>query len=335
MRRSVSADFFKDIFTNQVREFDAKRPTWRGFNVFAIDGDNYQLPADGDALEYGYLGAAVKGERETYYPRMYVSTAYDVLSGTVVGFTQSNTNDEIDRAGQLVSSLPQGSLTLYDRLYFSKRLVAIHQAEGQYFVARLKVGEKSLTVVQEFAASAKRNQSVDIEGETVHLLRVKNPQTGQDLFFATNMPRSKFRNKEICELYTRRWDVETSFRDLSVTMRIENWHTKFINGILQEIYIGLWIFNQIKTWEFAQNPRSWHRKLEREYIRPCFKSLMDWFTRHFSMFRRFVKKAAFEEFRLIIIRTMEKRNRLSRSYPRASKQPAKKHSCQALVSRRA
>jgi hypothetical protein len=59
-------------------------------HVVATDGDNYSLPAAGDSIERGYTGAAVKGGRETYYPRMYVSTLYNVLSGRVLAFEESN-----------------------------------------------------------------------------------------------------------------------------------------------------------------------------------------------------------------------------------------------------
>jgi hypothetical protein len=70
-------------------------PTWRGLHVVATDGDNYSLPAAGDSIERGYTGAAVKGGRETYYPRMYVSTLYNVLSGRVLAFEESIKNNDL------------------------------------------------------------------------------------------------------------------------------------------------------------------------------------------------------------------------------------------------
>ena len=178
-----------------------------------------------------------------------------------------------------------------------------------------------LSVVQSFAQSGKRNQAVTIDGYEVHLIRIKNPKTNAELYFATNLPRSRFTNKEISELYTRRWDIETSYRDLTSTMRLENWHSKFVNGILQEIYVGLWTFNQLKLIEFKEQPRSWHKKLSREYKRPCFKALLEWFTRAFINITTKFTRSCRKELRLIIERTMENRTRLSRSYPRVSKQP--------------
>jgi hypothetical protein len=87
--------------------------------------------------------------------------------------------------------------------------------------------------------------------------------------------------------------------------------------------------------EFAQSSRPWFQKLNREYERPCFKAILGWFAEHFVELCKSLTKKAWKQFEMIIDRTMQKRTRLSRSYPRASKQPAAKHSRDALVPRRA
>ena len=335
-RKTVSYRFFEDIFKKQVCQFSTQLPTWKGLHVVATDGDNYILPAIGDALDKDYRGSVVKGHREGYYPRMYVSTLYDVLSGTLLGFNESSKNDELSRAMDLKESLPwENTVMLYDRYYFSRRLVTEHMVHGSYFLCRLKTGETVLSEVKDFIASRRRNLAVDIEGVEVHLIRVKNSKTGKDSFFATNMKRSNFRNKEVLELYSRRWDIETSFRDLTETMKMESWHSHSINGIKQEIFVTLWIFNQIKMWEFSQSPRSWHKVLKREYERPCFKSILLWFMNHFIELCQKLTARAWREFKMIIERTKERRKRLSRAYPRTSKRPTKKYSRDALIQRRA
>jgi len=332
-RRTVGFAFCKNIFEQQVEGFDSFRPKWKGYHVFAVDGDQYQLPACGDALEKGYRGAPVQGDRETYYPRMYVSYVYDVLSGTIVDFAESTENQELERALGFIDKSSSNSLILYDRLYFCTDLVATHGTNDSYFVCRLKTGDKCLKVIKEFLKSKKRNDVVSIEGYEVHLIKVKNPNSGEDLYFATNLPRSKFRNKEISELYTRRWDIETGFRDLSKTMKLENWHTHYTNGILQEIYAGLWIYNQIKKAEYKVLETKGRKRLSRVYWRLCFKSLLMWFVKWFKNLGK-VAGICLDEFKTLVKTTLEKRTRLKRSYPRVSKQPASKHSSEALVERR-
>ena len=57
------------------------------------------------------------------------------------------------------------------------------------------------------------------------------------------MTYSKWTSKEVANLYTLRWDCETSNRDSTSTLKIEQWHSEFHNGILQEIYAHLVMVN--------------------------------------------------------------------------------------------
>lgn len=221
-RKTISYQFFQEIFQEQVTQINSLRPTWKGLNVFAIDGDQYALSATADVLNDGYTGSPVSEGRETYYPKMYVSLLYDILSGTCVNFAFSSIQDELDRAYQLISSCSSQTLILYDRLYFNVKLVSLHSSCQSFFICRLKGGPKALKIVQEFISNDCSYKCVTIEGCEVHLIKYENPQTGELSYFATNLPRHKFTEDEIALLYTRRWDIETTFRDLSCTMGLES-----------------------------------------------------------------------------------------------------------------
>jgi IS4 transposase len=53
----------------------------------------------------------------------------------------------------------------------------------------------------------------------VRLIKVRNLRTKKDLVFATNLPSKLFTDAEISTLYQRRWQIETSFRDLTHTLK--------------------------------------------------------------------------------------------------------------------
>ena len=163
-RKTISYEFFLKIFREQVTQINSLRPTWKGLNVFAIDGDQYVLSATEDVLNKGYKGSPVSDGRETYYPKMYVSILYDILSGTCVNFSFSSIQDELERAYQLISSCSPQTLILYDRLYFNVKLVSLHYSCQSFFICRLKGGPKALKVVQEFIASGRSYKCVTIEG---------------------------------------------------------------------------------------------------------------------------------------------------------------------------
>ncbi len=130
---------------------------------------------------------------------------------------------------EIAVGLEQKSLTLYDRLFFCEDLIRSHQASGSFFAARLKDGGLVLPQIIEFAKSSKRNFSFEFEGSLIHLIKVVNPRTGESALFATNLPRSRFKNKEINDLYALRWEAETANRDMTATLKVEQWHSHFLN----------------------------------------------------------------------------------------------------------
>jgi len=59
----------------------------------------------------------------------------------------------------------------------------------------------------------------------------------------TNLPADEFSVDEIKRLYWLRWDAETSFRDLKHTIGANNFHSKKVAYIGQEIWARLILFN--------------------------------------------------------------------------------------------
>lgn len=50
----------------------------------------------------------------------------------------------------------------------------------------------------------------------------------------------------IRKLYRLRWEVEVSFLELTPITKAEQWHSKSVNGIYQEIYARFWLINYAK-----------------------------------------------------------------------------------------
>lgn len=59
----------------------------------------------------------------------------------------------------------------------------------------------------------------------------------------TNLPREQFSPKEIKKLYAVRWGIETSFRNLKYTVGMLHFRSKKAEGILQEVYASLVMYN--------------------------------------------------------------------------------------------
>jgi hypothetical protein len=332
-RGRVSFEFFKEQTDGVVKEFEPHRRTWRGLHVYATDGDQYELPRTEDILEQGYRGYPCAGDMETHYPHMYVVHCYDVLGGVTKEFRYSGKNEEMHHAMEIAVGLEEKSLTLYDRLFFCKDLIRSHQGSGSFFVARLKEGGLVLPEIIEFAESSKRNACFVFEGTLIHLIKVVNPKTGEAALFATNLPRSRFRNKEIADLYALRWEVETANRDMSHTIKVEQWHSRFFNGILQELYTALWLMNQARVQMAVALKKQCRLETLFDYSKSNFKLIVDFILDNLEdlahrRYRRILRRLKF------LLRTsVEHRERRSRSYPRQVKKSRKIYPSASTVPR--
>ena len=167
--------------------------------------------------------------------------------------------------------------------------------------------------------SRKKRLTVDVEGVAVELFKIKNPKTGKSDCYATSLPKNEVDHDTIRSLYNLRWEVENTFRDFTKTIQIEQWHSKKINGIRQELWVGIWMYNFVKM-KILNHFDPSETALKREYSKPNFKLIFGWMTSQLSkIFKglRGFKKMLVE----LIDRSMEKRKRHSRSYPREIKSP--------------
>ncbi|MCP4179249.1 MAG: transposase [bacterium] len=260
-RQKISYIFFKEKFDKSSDEFQSKLQTYKGHHLIGFDGDDLNLPRTKDLLDKGYAGYSIDKEHETHYLKMYIVKCIDLMSNVVLDFRQSSKNDEIGLAIEMVSSFSKSmankTIAIYDRLYFSKRMINAHIESGLIFIARCKTGTTFKEVVS-FNKSNGRRISYDyydkknLKKIKIYLVKIINPKTKKPIVVATNLDISTWTNKEILNLYTLRWDCETNNRDSTSTMKLDQWHSEFFNGIMQEIYVHLIMMNITKMTIFLE-----------------------------------------------------------------------------------
>ena len=74
------------------------------------------------------------------------------------------------------------------------------------------------------------------------LVRFKLTQDNYELLI-TNLTKNEFAVNELKELYSMRWGIETSFRDLKYSLALSYFHSKKTENILQEIFARLTMYN--------------------------------------------------------------------------------------------
>jgi len=253
-----------------------------------------------------------------YYPRMYLTHCYDVLSGVSKNFKHHYLLDEITDAEEMIPELEKDSLVLYDRLYLCGRIIRCHRSANNYFLARCKNG--GYIEIQKFFDSPKTHAIAEIEGVQVHLIKFTPADSKRPMVFATNLPKSWVTTEILSHLYTLRWEVEVSFKDLLETMKVEQWHSKSLNGILQELYAVFWLMNYVKI-QMAIENKNPIKVLEDEYSKPNFKVIFNFVAELLpKLFQRI--RGVFRRLPHLMKLCTARRKRYSRRYKRELKSSA-------------
>jgi len=323
-RKQISYNFFAKIFSQTIANFDRHRPTYKGLILYAVDGWQFTFPRSEDIVKAGFTGRKTSKYRESHMPKGFITHTYDVLSETTKSLTINHSQTELADALSMIGNLEKNSLSLYDRAYFSSALCAAHFDAGNYFLARCR-SNANKQVAKFFADENRFVSSTFIETskekKKVWLLKLVNPRNNEIVIFATNLPR-EFRNKKTFDqLYQLRWGAETSFYEFSETIKMQQWHSKSFNGILQEIYTTLLVINLTKILSFFARGQRHIDPEKKTYRKPNFKLLLNYFVRFITANRPKLSNLihAFQE---LIKRSTEKRKRRSRCHPREIRSPA-------------
>jgi hypothetical protein len=266
-RKRVSYTFFKDALEALLPRLPPVKH--KGMRIYAIDGQQLILPRGEGIVAAGFTGRSTSRYSESHMPRGYLTHCYDVLSGTTKGFRFGPRLNEHADALALVKDLEPGSLTIYDRLYWSRKLVLAHFAAKNNFLIRARRAGVP-KVVSDFFSSKKKIKAFVYEGRTLYLIKVRSHSKQRYDVFITDLSKALIVQDTIAKLYQLRWQVENSFRELTDTLRLEEWHSKSLNGILQELYAALWLVNFTKS-QINFSLKLYNNPLEKTYYRPNFK----------------------------------------------------------------
>lgn len=326
MRELVSWKFFQNAFQQSVKAFCKKlRPTWKGFYISAVDGDQYVLPRNDSTLAAGYRGQSCGLNLETYGMKMYVALGNDVITGTPLALVPSETANELKCGINVTREIHRyqanncrgktdlaHQLYLYDRLYLCRELLELHDELGTSFVARCKKGGTFIEVVN-FWNSDELERICEIDGHTIRL--VKAVHNNEVLVYATNIMADKLSVEQVDWLYFRRWEIETTNAHGAKTLVIEKFHSHKANGILQEIFACFWslLLSKCAAGNFKEMSEEFGGKIyHRANLKRVRKLLMENIRQVFS---RLTKKLC-EAIEALVDSTMRKRERLSRTAPR-------------------
>ena len=202
IRGRISFEFFRDKFYEQNELSKSKLKSWNGLHVYAVDGIQLTLPRAEGIVKAGYSGRKVSKYRESYMPKMFVTACYDVISGIVKDVRESPTLNEIADAHSMVKSFEDNSLSIYDRLYVSRELIHTHHSCHNFFLFRLR--SSCLLELRKIYKTKRTRLTVEVDGITVHVIKVYNPTTSEWDAFASNLPLRLVSESTVRKLYNLR-----------------------------------------------------------------------------------------------------------------------------------
>ena len=158
VKHSVFIDLNHSLLSDFYNSCDWK--SWHDFRLVAIDGSTAHVFDSDENAEFFKGWVAQNGNGEIC-PKARLSLAYDPLNMLVVDAQMSPTSTGEEKLAELhiAESSPQ-DLNIFDRGYFSYRLMMEHERLGLHYCVRVPV-EKSTKLLEGFMDSDKEDVVVD------------------------------------------------------------------------------------------------------------------------------------------------------------------------------
>ena len=235
---------------------------WNGKAVYAFDGAKFLLPATPEIRNAFDPDSGLGNEGKGHYPHCLVTTAYDVFRRMPVGRVISPCDSsEREVVQPLIPKIPGGNLLLFDSGYpgfeFFEYLNAHYQ--GDYLFR--SPATRTFNAVQEFIRSQKKEDVISITPPTSYIyrsetdaqrqerkntapirlrvIRLEEPDGTLSVLLTSLLDWKKYPAEEIIELYFKRWEIETFYRHEKTYIQLEQFHSRSVNGILQEFFASL------------------------------------------------------------------------------------------------
>lgn len=278
---------------------DNEENTWNGKSVYAFDGAKFLLPATDEIRSLFDPNSGLEHEGKGHYPQCLVTTAYDVLRRFPVGRVVSPLeSSEREVVLPLISKIPPGNILLFDRGYpgfeFFKYLNDHY--DGDYLFRSPATG--SFIEIKKFINSQKKEDVILIEpsgnyianGATdaqreerrkaapikLRVIRMQAPDGTLSVLLTSLLDDQQYPAKEIIKLYFDRWEIETYYRHEKTYIQLEEFHSRSVNGILQELFASLIVSVIAATLMTIAYETAWTEEdkpaLEKSVIRLQFKN---------------------------------------------------------------
>ena len=231
---------------------------WEDLQVFAIDGALLRTP-DTPELRAHFGSGNTSTDRQTPYPMMRLVSLMNVRSHVMVNAQLSPyRKGEIPQAETLIPTLPENSVTLMDKGFWSANLLLTltQNKPNRHWVipARKRLVSREVQCYNphdrllEMTVSPQARKKNPELPETWQVREVSYRINGVDKTVYTSLPYERYPTQKVAQLYHERWEIELGYRDIKSAMQHNalTLRSKTVELIEQEVWGLLLAYNLIR-----------------------------------------------------------------------------------------
>ena len=243
-RQNISPEAFNELCRLFVEKFYSLKKnlnTWNGFNILAIDGTSLQVPDTEECGEYFGLSS---NQNKTRTAVATASALYDVLNDIIVDarITKYKTSERYiakQHIEVLVNRIPsKNSIVIFDRGYPSYDMFDHLNDKGLLFLMRVSTSFKLVQSIDSDDSILEYKLKGEIK--KVRVLRIKLSEDVTEVL-VTNIYDEKITTIEFKELYFLRWGVESKYKELKSSIKIEEFSGTKPIAIEQDFYTSIYL----------------------------------------------------------------------------------------------
>lgn len=236
---SRPTEFFKDLFAEMYNLCQPHAPKHK----FRFKSKLYSLDATTIKLCLSLFQWASFRQKKGGV-KMHLAHDHSGYIPAFIALTDARTHES--RVAKTLK-LPKGSIVTFDRGYFAYQWFQALNAQGIFFVTRLKRNIK-YKLLERLAVNRKTGVTSDhiifINNKNGYLrlrrIGYRDPETGKHYEFLTN--NFKLVAKTIADIYKDRWNIEIFFREIKQNLHIKSFVGNSENAVLIQIYTALTLY---------------------------------------------------------------------------------------------
>lgn len=252
----LNEEFIKDFYTEENYK------TFHGYIVIGDDGTNVEIPNESKLKE---IFGIAKGNKLTKNPPAKASASgfYDCLNNIMLlseiyKYNQDEKYFLINQIDKLIELMADKKILLvFDRGYVCTELLILLSLKGVKYVFRcpnnafneiktVKSKDETIEIKVTKSKTSKfkvlnKEEYIDTEIQT-RLVSIEL-DTGEIEYLMTNLEAEEVPYSEMKDLYFKRWNIEKSFEVLKNKLQIENIGARTENGVKQEFYACILLYN--------------------------------------------------------------------------------------------